>query len=378
MTTATEPPGDPGAVLRRLAHLGGRRPAASPAAAARELDLLRQLTHDWLPTARDRRADAAGSPSDSARWDALLAAAQVRTDTREQPLTRLLVHLSGLRELLRAILDSTPPHTPVAVLAAQVRTDIRTGVHPPGAPLPLADLAEVLGVKTDRVRLAITDLLAEGTVVRSRGGYRVPDPASITRDLPQQIAALLRDQITAGVYTPGTALPRPLTLAGTLAVGPRSLPAALRILTADGLLAGDRRPHVSPRLPAPPEPVPIPVSPGSEIADPDPGLAEIVGTARTWWRNRQYPDPGDLNQCLTRLQAAAAQLLHRTPPDQDGRRDRRQEGDPALHRRAAYLLSAAPPVRADLRTWHTACLAVAVAGLLNLPGAAPPHRPAPR
>ncbi|GLF98112.1 tetratricopeptide repeat protein [Streptomyces yaizuensis] len=166
-------PGCPERALRLLRSLGGQHAARSPVVAARHLGTVREHIRRWLPTAHRRRAEAARSLADRARWDALIAATVPAVDPGEPPLTHLTVERFALRDLLRAIRDSRPPYIPVAVLADRVRAGVADGTYPPG-PLRLGYLAEHLGVSLSQARLVIADLLTEGTLRRDRGGCLVP------------------------------------------------------------------------------------------------------------------------------------------------------------------------------------------------------------
>ncbi|MFE7133841.1 GntR family transcriptional regulator [Streptomyces sp. NPDC057638] len=373
---APSAPADPAQVLQRLHRFGGPLAAGSIAGACRELDEVRRLTREWLPAARRCREDAARSPADTARWNDLIRAAENPSVARgEQKLTHLFVHLAGLRELLRAIAESTPPNSSVAALADRLRGLITTGHYPPGALLPLSGVAATLGTTSPRAQLVIADLLAENVVARRGSGYQVPDPDALTPDaLPRHAAGLLRDLITAGVYPPGTPLPYIQSLARALAVRPPVVTAALLILSAEQTVIhhpGQRAQVVTGlRLPSAPPPAhrgdaDVPFD--AEAAD------ELVRTARRWWHYRKRPGPADLHQCLTGLRDAAEHLLVLAGTGGGSlsrRRDKEDVRELAL--RTAYLLSAEPPDTADLRVWHTACLATAVSDLLDRTAAFPP------
>ncbi|MFI1259229.1 hypothetical protein ACH4U6_36710 [Streptomyces netropsis] len=56
---------------RWLASAATHRTAASPAKISSNLQNLQRIAKRWLPVARERRAAAAGSAADQARWDTL-------------------------------------------------------------------------------------------------------------------------------------------------------------------------------------------------------------------------------------------------------------------------------------------------------------------
>ncbi|MET8676032.1 DUF6415 family natural product biosynthesis protein [Streptomyces sp. NPDC004647] len=366
--------------IGRLAHVATFRTAASPAAIKRSREELCEIAARWLPLARERREAATGSAADQARWDTITAAATPKT-WEDGSFSGLVVQTGQVRDLLRAIQDSNPPHIPVADVARCIADAITDGAYPVGSSLALGRLASHLGETVPRVRLALSDLATAG-IVEDRGGRSyVVEPGGRRESTRERLARRLREQIAAGVYPPGTALPTQADLAHSLvsALGPMA--DALRILAAEGTLvlrAGQRTVvDTSVRIATPHAeggPLPSAVHPNPDDGPPASPvhIRKSTRVPKYWWKSRVSPQSDTLDYHLNQLRAFTRQLI----PEADAYRSRLPVGSGLRQHvrtviaRAVELDSASLPSDITLRVWHAACLATAVSDLLQLTEAA--------
>ncbi|MEU2516597.1 GntR family transcriptional regulator [Streptomyces syringium] len=304
---------------RWLASAATHRTAASPAKISGNLQKLQRIAERWLPVARERRAAAAGSAADQARWDtlinAVISAQDISPGSRYEGLVLLAMQL---RSLLYDIHDSAPPHVPVVVLAERITEAIEKGTYPAGSRLVPSALAADLKESVPRVKLAIVDLMTAG-IVEWRGRHLHVTTPGAERDMPERLAVRIREQIAAGVYLPGTPLPTRPELARTFMVSPVPLSAALRLLADDGLLLLRQasRATVAPaaaraaKVPAAGESVLLAARDRQETR---PGTRPIVireaaRTARSWWMSRFIPHPATLAHQLGQLSLTLSVIL---------------------------------------------------------------------
>lgn len=234
------------AALARVRRTASVR--AVPPEAGRAWEELSHLTTRWVPVARELRESAAASPADQARWDALITATSAGCTTPS--FEAVVLRSQYLKALLRAIEDSIPPRPPIAEVAARITDAISQGVFLPGAVLSRKRLAAQFGESTERVRLALIDLTDAG-VTEERGRCHVVLRSRVTDLAAQQrrtrfqrhLAGRLRDQIAAGVYPPGSALPSQYALGRAFVTSADMVSAALHLLAAEGRLLPIRQGH---------------------------------------------------------------------------------------------------------------------------------------
>ncbi|MFI5753296.1 GntR family transcriptional regulator [Streptomyces sp. NPDC051644] len=230
---------------------GSRRSATlrSPAEVSAESARILAIVEPWIPLARERATEAAGSPSDSARWADLLS-------TLQGPVARAAAAGNSAaatelaresRQLLKALRVTLPPRIPVPQIASALRRQLLAQSYPPYALLSAQRLAEAGGYPLGDVTMALTDLAVEGTTQRVGKNWRIA--RGLSEDLDHSagmVAGFLRALITEGAFPIGSQLPTRTELARRLAVSRSTVSAALEELGTAGLMHNNfRRPVVA-------------------------------------------------------------------------------------------------------------------------------------
>lgn len=323
---------------------------------------LRAIVEPWLPLAKSCLDQAAGSPSDHARWKDLMAGVQPLVTPADLPPALPVLGDSVLR-LLRALREAEAGGPDVTEIADHVRTAIRDRVFLPGTKLRGGRIAAYLGYSrpSARAELAFQDLRAEKLLTCRGSIWWIAEPS----DQAVQVAGMIRAFIQTGVYPPGGPLPGAIKLARQLVTSTTNLSRAWAILREEGMVAGraGSRPEMPP---VPPFPVGTPLdldtlrtrlrSLALDDADLRPHVVEeTCARARNWWRTRTSPSPGALEHAYGYLIAAVLHLLGSAPGA--------EEAHTRLRRTAALALDPADVTSSQL--WRTACLAVVVCELLD-------------
>ncbi|MEU5425902.1 hypothetical protein AB0H73_09865 [Streptomyces olivoreticuli] len=342
--------------------------------AQRTLD---EITRRWAATARARHREAAGSAADRAQWEALIAAATSppgqQKALRPEDIARRALRT---RDLLQAIASSTPPAPPVAGIAARIQQAITDGVYVPGSVLAYRKMARDLDEQPERVRLALSDLVAAGVAeVRGPRTY-VTRPAGHHERFVQYVADQIAGQISAGLYPSGTRLPAQHDLARCLATTYRTVCEIERALAADGWIhkcKGGQSPVVANPLPST---VTVAAPRGgpktsAALRGPVPDLARVPSLARrmrAWRRCHSSPPRDTLDQHIAELQEALRYLL---PRAEAAAGTTRPKATVVQRRRtwrlahAWWLQSVIPREDTGLRVWHGTCLGNAAEDLLR-------------
>ncbi|MGW3387400.1 GntR family transcriptional regulator [Streptomyces cinereoruber] len=328
----------------------------------RSLQRLRAIVEPWLPLAKSRLDQAAGSPSDHARWKDLMAGVQPLVVPADLPPELPILSDCVLR-LLRALREAEAGGPGVTEIADHVRTAIRDGVLLPGTKLPVGRIAADLSYSrpSNRAELAFQDLRAEKLLTFHGSIWWIIEPA----DQAAQVAGMIRAFIQAGVYPPGGPLPRTIDLAPQLATSTTTLTGAWAILREEGTVVsrnGLRR-----------KTSPVPPFPLDALSDPDALTAQLhslalddadlrphviketCAQARNWWRTRTSPPPAALEHAYGYLIAAVLHLIQSNPDA--------AEAHTRLRRTAVLALN--PDGVTSNPLWRTACIAVVVGELVD-------------
>ncbi|MFF0448078.1 hypothetical protein ACFYT4_16995 [Streptomyces sp. NPDC004609] len=210
-----------------------------PSPGSRGAHLLGQVTRvrergtRWIGAARACRTAEAASPTAVARWDRLIAQAQ-------QPLPAPLstrdavVSAAGVRELLRAVRDSTAGGPPLAEVLDRLTGAIAQGALPVWSHLAPGPIAREFGCPEGRVETALDDLTAQG--VLERHGRRLVVAAGVNLLTVQAgyIADRVTARIAAGLHPPASLLPPVSDLARVFVTRTETASAGLRLLAARG------------------------------------------------------------------------------------------------------------------------------------------------
>ncbi|MFF2650449.1 hypothetical protein [Streptomyces sp. NPDC058045] len=126
----------------------------------------------WLPLAQQRLGEAAGSPSERARWQELIDKVRPPKSGRLKGTSYAdLVSLcAAVRAFLNALLDAERPGPTVAEIAEYVRRAVRAGHFLPGEPIHVGQIAEEVGSPPDRVRRALQDVGDSGANTLTAAG----------------------------------------------------------------------------------------------------------------------------------------------------------------------------------------------------------------
>ncbi|MCP9213127.1 GntR family transcriptional regulator [Streptomyces sp. NEAU-Y11] len=343
-----------------LWSVNGTRMQATPASEARNLDMLRRIARHWAPFGHIRRAAADGFASEEQRWDILLACAEPERSV-EESYAAVVVYACAVRELVQALDDATRASVPD--VARAITTILAGGAYPVGWCLRLRDVAADVTAPVATVKLAVNALVDRGVLER-RGQRIFPAGSREVHDaLAPRIADRIRAQIAAGIYAPGSRLPRAGFLARAFCSDFALIRRAVRILATEGLV------RVSPRCTEVLESARVLAGRGEirqDHGERAPHLHRdiIVATCRTayeQWRHRSPVPEEVLHGRWQDLRSIAGQLLAAVPPPAP---DATQ--DLAALGRAADLASAPLPDKPWLQQWHTACLATAISSILPL------------
>ncbi|MGW7639526.1 GntR family transcriptional regulator [Streptomyces decoyicus] len=357
------------AETRRLGHIGGAHAAASPAAVALAYDRVDQRLDKWLRLAERRREEAAEWPSDRARWDRLIEAVTRPRRPSDTSYEGLAFLVSGARELFRALLRTAPPFLPVAEVGRRIDRQIAAGVYAPGTTLSKSGIADVLCVPVDSVSLALSDLAHSGTIeAKANGRFRIPHPDCDGR--ARQLATWLRELVAAGVYPPGSVLPRCGELARVLVTSQEPLTEALCLLVEDGTLAcAPQRPPtvraVKVAARSATKTLPGLAEPAHDVPPTPAGIRESVRTVHVWWTSRLAPHPSRIDRCVDQLCTAAHHLEARAR-SAAGALAAEEPGLRSVIARMKVTAAAVRQAVGENRLWLTACLATAVHDVLAI------------
>ncbi|MGM9336070.1 GntR family transcriptional regulator [Streptomyces murinus] len=380
MTTATraapnvvrEPTYDQ--VRKALAALRGlveRLPLGAGTAA--DCEAVRQFLEPWLPIAQARLRKAEGSPSDQARWEALIAKVRRPHASNETELDLVTLCMAA-RRLLLAVLEATRSGPSACEIAGLLREGITRGVYAPGSILAAGRITAEMDLaqpSAERVRLAFHDLKDEGLVTLSRSSWvRVNDWKEPTGHVAR-VADWLRVLIQEWVYPPATHLPETSALARALVAPERVVTKALSLLHSDGTISVYHRACVlvrsAPSLAAG-EPRKLGALLGRLRAVPVPeadlghtGIREACRRGHAWWHSRVSPHPETLVHTHGVLVAA---VVHLIPPAAELHWANSLARSAVL--RAAITALADLQDESDGRLWRTACLATACLDVLTL------------
>ncbi|MFF1344087.1 hypothetical protein ACFVYT_40810 [Streptomyces sp. NPDC058290] len=261
-------------------------------------------------------------------------------------------------------IDLATSKVTVEEVCALLTSGIERGRYVPGMVLPAKVVAADLGVPAALLPRAFADLAQAGTLARNGHHIAVPHSADERDSRARHLADRFLDQVAARLYPPEVPLPGIAELARDRVTEPSLMRTALSLLEGEGWVG--RKPGrgrvVLPSgwLLAPPRTVALP-----PIATGMAGLTEnkirnAVRLAYTRWRSRQFLPPEDVEQAWQEMRSIAMHVLPSTLPGTlpSGYRGERAV---ALVQEAA---SAPLPDTALLGLWHTACLAMAIRGLL--------------
>ncbi|MEU9337960.1 GntR family transcriptional regulator [Streptomyces sp. NPDC048290] len=353
-------------LLRSDLYRTRRLPTGASVAAAglaRHTTTMRTVLDHWVPVAQNCRATEAGSRSAAARWDTLLAQA-ADPPHPTAPADAVFAFNTTVRELLRAINRYAARGPSIAEITDHLTTQIRSGHCPAGSALSPDRAAKALGVPRERVKDAVGDLIAAGVLERRGVRVFVRVPGDGPRVQARCIAGRLTAQIAAGLYPPGTLLPRVHDLAQRFLCQAPLINTAVRLLTDSGLLHLTDRGRAQVQnaalaLPAPARAPALPPAPHPPGTHPHPDLLSEV---RSQWRHHTPVTAGTIDSQWAQLRHRASQTA--THRDTDG---------PC--RFLTELASAPLPDPQWLRPWHLAILATALSNAL--PPAPPHHSPVP-
>ncbi|WP_435970217.1 GntR family transcriptional regulator [Streptomyces sp. Qhu_M48] len=349
--------------LARVHGAAKSRPHRTPNEAERDREKVWALVEPWIARAEACRDQADTSPADRARWEGLLAAVR-RPDRTPGPIPSLESLTYAAASLLRGLMEAETPGPGVREIADHVRASIKNGAYLPGTRLAAGRIAAEMGsarTLTSRVELAFQDLQTEGLIARSATrSWWVDAPV----DRPEQIAALLRRLIQAGVYPPGGSLPPAILLARSLVSSTSDVSEAVRKLRDEGSVASS--PGFGTRVCAT-QPFPVPHSLALDalvdrlktltVSSADLshlGIRGRCGQAQAWWKKRISPPASVMEHTRGYLITA---VLHLLPQASES-----AEAASSL-RRVATLVFDSSDTPAD-RLWLTACLAAVAAELL--------------
>ncbi|MFF8992496.1 hypothetical protein ACF09H_21675 [Streptomyces sp. NPDC014983] len=343
-------------------HRAPQRPYPTDEQRERSRQRLRAIVEPWLPLAESRLAQAAGSPSDHARWKDLVAGVQPLV-TPVDPSPALTSLSDSALRLLRALRAAETEGPGVTEIADHVRTAIRDGVLLPGTKLPVGRIAADLGYSrpSDRAELAFQDLQTENLLTFRGSTWWVAEPT----DQPTQIAGMIRTLIQTSVYPPGHCLRTTIELARELASSRVNLVKALAVLREEGSVVSQSGlcPVVSP---VPPFTLDAPLDPDALAAQLRPFtltdadlrpevIEETCAQARIWWRTRTSPPAAALEHAFGYLITAVLHLL-RSNSDTPKAHTR-------LRRTAALALD--PNDITPNPLWRTACIAAIASEILG-------------
>lgn len=129
-----------------------------------DMGAVRKIGKPRLPVAGARQREAAGSPSDRARWQALIAGMQQLGVGSEQGFIAVGTDTRGL---VGALTEAIRPGPSVQVIADQLREGIAAGTYPPESMLSRARIRTDFGLAPasgERVALALQHLVNGGPV----------------------------------------------------------------------------------------------------------------------------------------------------------------------------------------------------------------------
>ncbi|MEU5811549.1 GntR family transcriptional regulator [Streptomyces sp. NPDC047718] len=273
-------------------------------------------------------------------------------------------------DLAAAAADTTSPaaqDVTVAQICEQVRTHVKSGRYAPGMGLSIKAVAEDLDASKDLVPEVFAELVGAGVLARSGSRFRVPVAQDDRVLRARHLADRFRNQIAAGIYSPGAPLPCTESLAGEHVTDGELMRMALRLLEDEGWLGMKRSGNclarvVRPRarqLPPPPTAPPVPRAPGAApLSEND--VRTAIWTAHNRWVSRQFQTPEAVEAAWRQMQAVATQVLQpavRVSPSPI--RPWKQAAARVRHSASAPL-----PDTSLLGVWHTAWLASAVRTLL--------------
>ncbi|MFD9771689.1 GntR family transcriptional regulator [[Kitasatospora] papulosa] len=322
---------------------------------------LRDIIEPWLPLAESHLDQATGSPSDHARWTALMAGVQSLV-IHAEPSPALAELSDSVLRLLRALHEAEAGGPGVTEIADHVRTAIRDGTLLPGTKVPVGRIAADLGYSrpSEQAELAFQDLQAEKLLTFRGSIWWIAEPA----DQSAQVAGMIRSFLHAGVYLPGDPLPRTTELARQLATSTTALARAWAILRDEGTVVSRTgfRPETPPVLPFPVDaPLDSDALTGQlrSLALDDADLRPYVieencARARNWWKTRTSPPPAALEHAYGYLITAVLHLLPSSPDTAEAR----------TRLRRIAVLALDPDGVTSSPLWRTACLAVVVGELL--------------
>ncbi|WP_369780130.1 hypothetical protein [Streptomyces sp. R33] len=245
-----------------------------------------------------------------------------------------------------------------------ITSDIELGRYVPGMVLSAKVVAADLGVPAALLPRAFADLAQAGTLARSGHHIAVPHTSDERALRARHLADRFLDQVAARLYPPEAPLPGIAELARDRVTEPSLMRMALSLLEEGGWVG--RKPGrgrvVLPSgwLLAPPRTEALPPCATGTAGLAEHAIRDAVRLAYTRWRSRQFLPPEDVERAWQEMRVIAAHVLPSTLP---GTLPSAYRGDRAvaLVREAA---SAPLPDTALLGLWHTACLAMAIRGLL--------------
>ncbi|MFE5859708.1 GntR family transcriptional regulator [Streptomyces virginiae] len=327
-------------------------PGSEEMAASR--DRLGQIAVAWIPAARARRDAAAGSPSDHARWDRLLAefALDPGPSTGAQQIAAGAVHA-----LLTALADTSPPATEIG---ARITAGTQNGRYQPGVVLTAPVIAAELQVPLASVKLAFADLTASGVLVRAGRRTAVPATGTEEAERGRYLALRLQAQMSYGLYPPDSTLPKGTEIARQFVTNDPVVRDALGRLEQEGLI--QRRPAKPPLV----LDTAGHLSPPPRCEPPSPGIPDrrftsarierSAAAAYARWQKRLYMPQQDAEREWQHLRAMLRQLLQR----HSGHRGPRA----AAAARAREVESAPLPGTTLPALAHTASVAAVISDLL--------------
>ncbi|MCX4632771.1 GntR family transcriptional regulator [Streptomyces sp. NBC_01443] len=261
-------------------------------------------------------------------------------------------------------IDLASSNVTVEEICELITSGIEIGRYVPGMVLPAKVVAADLGVPAALLPRAFADLTQAGTLARNGYHIAVPHSPDERDSRARHLANRFLDQVAVRLYPPEVPLPGIAELARDRVTEPSLMRTALSLLQDEGWVG--RKPGrgrvVLPSgwLLAPPRTVALPPLAGGMAGRAEHEIRDAVRLAYTRWRSRQFLPPEDVQRAWQEMRSIATHVLPSTPAGTPSSAYRGGRAV-ALVREAA---SAPLPDTALLGLWHTACLAMAIRGLL--------------
>ncbi|MGW8779787.1 hypothetical protein ACWGNM_17245 [Streptomyces sp. NPDC055796] len=261
-------------------------------------------------------------------------------------------------------IDLVASKVTVEEVCGLITSGIELGRYVPGMVLPAKVVAVDLGVPAALLPRAFADLAQAGTLARNGHHIAVPHTSDERDSRARHLANRFLNQVAGRLYPPEARLPGIAELARDRVTEPSLMRTALSFLENEGWVGkkSGRGRIVLPSgwLLAPPRTVALPPLAADMDRLAEHAIRDAVRQAYTRWRSRQFLPPEDVWRAWQEMRNIAAHVLPSTLP---GALPTAYRGDRAvaLVREAA---SAPLPDTALLGLWHTACLAMAIRGLL--------------